>query len=662
MRIEYILLSLAVLAVGGLLCSFIRTSMKNASRFGVSVCLTGTALSLLPAAGVLFTGVTVELRLPWHVPFGCFYLEVDPLSAFFIIVISVISALSAVFGMGYMKTYEGGRHSGLTWCFFNFLVASMLLVVTARNGLLFMMAWELMSLSSFFLVMFEHEESEVREAGWTYLTAAHLGAACLLALFAFLSGDGFNMDFDNLSAPSGALGAGLLFILAVLGFGSKAGFLPMHVWLPEAHPAAPSHVSAVMSGVMIKTGIYGLVRIIPALGPPATWWGAVLLLIGVFSGILGVLYALAQHDLKRLLAYHSVENIGIISMGLGLWILGVAEQNPVLATLGILGGLMHVCNHAVFKSLLFFGAGVIKNCAHTLDIDLLGGLQKKMPHTALTFFIGAAAICGLPTLNGFVSEFIIYLGAFGAVADASVNLRLALAGVITLFSLSVIGALAAACFAKVYGIIFLGAPRSDYALNATEPSSLMKHPMSVLALLCMILGLIAPLGVYMTAPAAAQVLEGYASEEISASVLTVMIYISMTGLMIVLLTLIITGFRFILQRGKVIASGQTWDCGYRKYTPRMQYTASSFALPVIEMFRWITRTKIIIQNDNSDFPKPGHLVSHTGDLFRKYLFEPVFHSFVTVSRYFHWMQEGRNQLYILYIAVTVLVLLLIKVR
>lgn len=245
----------------------------------------------------------------------------------------------------------------------------MLLVVLSRNGILFLIAWEAMSLSSFFLVMFVHEKAEVREAGWVYLIAAHIGQACLMFLFILLGGQNASLDFDKFTTPAGA--AATLFLLALAGFGAKAGFVPMHVWLPDAHPAAPSHVSAVMSGVMIKTGIYGLVRIVSLIGAPAQWWGWTLLIIGAVSGIMGVLFALAQHDIKRLLAYHSVENIGIICLGLGLWLLGISINNPVLATLGLMGGLLHVFNHAIFKSLLFFGAGSVAHASGTRNMDLL---------------------------------------------------------------------------------------------------------------------------------------------------------------------------------------------------------------------------------------------------------------------------------------------------
>ena len=662
MSIEWLLLALLILTVGGVACSFRGSSGNQISRAGAAVSLAGGLLAAGPAVTVLMTGQPIELRLSWQIPFGSFYVAVDPLSALFILIISVVCALAAIYGAGYLKAYAGRKNLGAAWCFFNLLFAGMLLITISKNGILFIMAWEAMSFSSFFLVMFEHEKPEVREAGWMYLTASHLGAACLLAMFAVMSGTGGNMDFDRLVTPSSPLTAGLLFGLAVLGFGAKAGVFPLHVWLPEAHPAAPSHVSAVMSGVMIKTGIYGLFRIIPMLGPVPMWWGWTFLIIGAVSGVFGVLYALCQHDLKRLLAYHSVENIGIICLGIGLWLLGIAGGRTELAALGVLGGLLHVCNHAIFKSLLFFGAGAIKQAVHTLEIEQLGGLQKRMPKTAVAFLIGAAAICGLPPLNGFVSEFLIFIGAFGAVAHPPLTGNMAAAGMTALLSLSVIGGLAAACFTKVYGIIFLGEPRSDHPVHAGEAPFSMRQPMLFLAGLCILLGFAAPLGVFLVVPAAGQLLGEPVSGIAGAAIRPLLVPISIGGGLILTVTVLLAGLRHFLLRGRTVSEGSTWDCGYSSPTSRMQYTASSFAWPIIDMFRSVLRPRMHIRMEEGDFPQQAQLATHTGDFSREYLFQPVFRFIENLSGWLHGLQQGRNQLYILYIAVTVLLLLLVKLR
>src|SRR5208337_3084062 len=343
---------------------------------GVGGILIGCMCGIVPAVRVVLGEPSQSIRMAWDVPYGSLFLELDPLSGFFLIPVFVLCALAAIYGAEYLEAYRGKKALAPPWFFFNLLVASMVVVILARNGVLFLMAWEMMALSSFFLVTFEDEKESTRQAGWTYLVASHIGTAFLLVLFVLLGRANGSLDFDRFSASSGAP---LMFVPALVGFGTKAGFIPLHVWLPEAHPAAPSHVSAVMSAVMIKTGIYGLLRILTFLGPPQAWWGWVLCVVGLTSGILGVLLALAQHDLKRLLAYHSVENIGIIALGLGVGILGVSRRSTMLTVLGFGGGLLHVQNHALFKGLLFLGAGSVLHGAGTREIDHLGGLTKRMP-------------------------------------------------------------------------------------------------------------------------------------------------------------------------------------------------------------------------------------------------------------------------------------------
>ncbi|MFH2099876.1 MAG: proton-conducting transporter membrane subunit, partial [Pseudomonadota bacterium] len=347
-------LSFFVLGAGALGTAL--AGRTRVGRIGPFAAVIGAASSAVACLQFLLKGAGWDLILPWHVPMGSFHIGMDALSALFVLLISLVGALGAIYGRGYLGHDPEKGRVAMSWCWYNLLVASMLLVAVARDGFLFLVAWEVMSLSSFFLVMFDHQKDEVVRAGWIYLVATHIGTAFLLVMFLLLGHDG-GLDFARLSA-SGPV-ASVVFCAALIGFGTKAGFVPLHVWLPEAHPAAPSHVSALMSGVMIKTGIYGILRVLIFLGEPVSWWGWALVVIGVVSGVTGVLFALAQHDLKRLLAYHSVENIGIIALGLGIGLLGVTAGNPLMATLGFCGGLMHVINHGLFKSLLFLGAGSV---------------------------------------------------------------------------------------------------------------------------------------------------------------------------------------------------------------------------------------------------------------------------------------------------------------
>jgi formate hydrogenlyase subunit 3/multisubunit Na+/H+ antiporter MnhD subunit len=462
---------------------------------------------------------------------------------------------------------------------------------------------------------------------------------------------------------------GLLFVLAVIGFGTKAGFIPLHVWLPEAHPAAPSHVSAVMSGVMLKTGIYGLLRILTLLGTPPPWWGWTLLGIGVVSGVLGVLSALAQHDLKRLLAYHSVENLGIIAIGLGVGFLGISSGNPTMAALGFLGGLLHVVNHAVFKSLLFLGAGSVLHATGTREIDRLGGLLKRMPTSGGTFLVGAAAISGLPPLNGFVSEFLIALGALSVLRGPAHPAAWPLLGVLVIGGLALIGGLAAACFTKAFGIIFLGEPRSAEAAHAHEVGAAMRWPMLVLAALCVLIGLAAPWLPRALAGAVAGILPAAAPADLKAAVAAgaaqavgPLLGVMFASYLLLGLLALVIQIRRRLLRDRRVERAVTWDCGYLAPTPRTQYTASSFAQPLLLLFRLFLQPRDEVQRPTGLFPTHAELHTHAPDPFRRRIYEPAFSLVARIAASLHGLQQGRIQVYVLYIALTILALLMWKLH
>jgi formate hydrogenlyase subunit 3/multisubunit Na+/H+ antiporter MnhD subunit len=540
----------------------------------------------------------------------------------------------------------------------------MMLVLLARNAVLFLIAWELMALASFFLVTFEHERESVREAGWIYFVATHLGTAFLLAFFLLLARDTGSMDF-TVWAEKGVQAQGLasiLFLLAIIGFGTKAGFMPLHVWLPEAHPAAPSHVSALMSGVMIKTGIYGLLRALTFLGAPPMWWGWGLIAIGLSSGVLGVLFALAQHDLKRLLAYHSVENIGIIALGLGAGLLGMSTGSSMLIVLGFGGGLLHVVNHALFKGLLFLGAGAVLHGTGTLEIDHLGGLLKRMPWTAATFLIGAVAISGLPPLNGFVSEFLIFLGAFKGGVSAGGAIAVPLFALVA--GLALIGGLAAACFTKAFGIVFLGEPRSEQVSHAHEVDWTMRLPMLILAAGCVLIGLFAPVAVRSLE----MVLKGITKlqpvvvTESLATATSPLTWIMMGAVaFLALLTALVLLRRGLLARRRA-ETDVTWGCGYAQPTSRMQYTASSFAQPLTDLFGPLLGTKKKISSPRGIFPAEAALKTTTPDISSEEMYRPLFGRINEWLSQLRWVQHGKVQLYVLYIAVTLIVLLVWELR
>jgi len=659
-----LLLALIFVCFCGLLSLFAGSSARWATVIGCGGAVLGCLTGLIPAVRILLTGHTEEIRYAWGVPYGSFFVRIDTLSAFFLIPILVLSALATLYGSRYMMSYHDRKNLGSFWFFFNILIVGMVMVIVSGNGILFLIFWEIMSLSSFFLVTFENEKESVRRAGWIYLVATHLGTAFLLVLFLLLAhraGAG-PFDFDRIVAERAAMApiAGVAFICAIIGFGTKAGFIPFHVWLPEAHPAAPSHVSAIMSGVMIKTGIYGLVRTLTFLGAPAPWWGWLLIGIGLTSGILGVLFALAQHDLKRLLAYHSVENIGIITLGLGLGVLGLGMGSPALAVLGFGGGLLHIVNHAFFKGLLFLGAGSVLHATGTLEIDHLGGLIKRMPWTAATFLVGAVAISGLPPLNGFISEFLIYVGAFAAVGEPAMGT----AGAAVIVGLALIGGLAAACFTKAFGIVFLGEPRSEHAAHAHEAGWTMRAPLLILAAGCVGIGVFAPRVVAVTSRVVGAV-TGFSAREVQKHMSPAMGSLSsivmVTGIFILLIALIAWGRRALLS-GRSVEESCTWDCGYARPTARMQYTASSFAQPLIKMFETFLRPTFDWEKPEGLFPAYAGLKTETADFFRHNFYRPLFEAVTWLAMRLRWLQEGHVQLYIFYIALTLFVLLVWNLR
>lgn len=646
--IVWFLVSVVVLVVTGVAAEA-WAGTRRIGWIGPLGAVLGCALGLCASVPTLLGAPDLALRLPWSVPLASFSIAIDPLSAFFLLPTFGICALAAVYGAGYSR-------APASWLWFNLLIASMALVVVARNGVLFLMAWEAMTVASYFLVTTHDERPEVRRAGRIYLVAAHAGTACLLVLFLLLGTHG-TLDFDSFGAGGAraAATATAIFLLAIVGFGVKAGFMPLHIWLPEAHPAAPTHVSAVMSGIMIKLGIYGILRTIPFLGEPPLWWGWVLLLVGLVSGILGVLYALAQHEIKRLLAYHSVENIGIIAMGLGLGLIGLSRHMPLLTSLGFGAALLHVLNHAVFKSLLFFGAGAVIRGSGTGEIEHLGGLLKRMPVTGATFLVGAIAISGLPPLNGFVSEFLLFLGSFAASGTA--KLPVGIAGVTAIAGLALIGGLAAACFAKAFGIVFLGQPRTRAAEEARERGPLLRVPMAILALACAAIGIGSP----WILPVLARVLPGItalAPEDTGLSAVHPALFgvTTVAALFLALLALLL-GLRGLLLGRRVVPSTGTWDCGYARPTPRIQYTASSFAQPILDLFAPMLGTRVSSVKPLGLFPSRASLETATPDSFRERVFRPIFAEMDRVLAKFRRIQGGRVQVYVLYIAITLIALL-----
>ena len=482
-------LSLLFSAIGVLASLLLRANepaaIKAAAYAGTVAALAGLAAGLPalsePARTFLCAG-------PY--PFAHFVLRMDPLAALMVSVISLLSLVGWIYALAYVKEYAG-RGVGPMGFFMNLFIASMVLVVTADNAFWFLIFFEMMSLASYFLVIFDQDDDAI-SAGYLYFFVAHTGSVLIMIAFFVMANYAGSLDFAAFRAAHiPAPVASIVFVLGFLGFGAKAGMMPLHIWLPAAHPAAPSHASALMSGVMIKIGIFGIIKVgIDLLGGGVLWWGVLVLGFGAVSSVLGVVYALAERDIKRLLAYSSVENVGIILLGVGTGMIGIATGRPVIAALGLMGALYHLVNHAVFKGLLFLGAGSIIYRMHTKDMEAMGGLSRTMPWTALSFLTGSLAIATIPPLNGFVSEWYTYQALFAAALTGTFLVKLA--APIAAMLLALTGALAVMCFVKAYGAVFSGAPRSHHAETARDVPWPMITGMAILAITCVELGLLAP--------------------------------------------------------------------------------------------------------------------------------------------------------------------------
>ena len=635
--------------------------LSRSSNFGQSLTTVLAVIgSLIGLSGVgVFWGTADSQPIvqAWAIPGGEFHVAMDGLSALFLVPVFLVALLGSIYGLGYWKQSDHPENGRKLRMFYGLLSAGMALLVIARNSILFLVGWETMAISAFFLVTTEDRERLVREAGWVYLVATKVATVSLIALFALLRAE--TGSFTLAPLADGTLAPGVtsaIFVFTVVGFGLKAGIMPFHVWLPSSHAIAPSHVSAIMSGVIIKMGIYGIVRITSLFPHPPVEWGAVLLGLGAVSGVLGVAFAVGQHDLKRLLAYHSIENIGIIVMGIGLALIGRSLGRDEWIILGLSGGLLHVWNHAFFKALLFMSAGSVIHATKTREIDQLGGLARRMPQTALCFVVGAVAICGLPPLNGFISEFLIYLGLFGTLhADGGLSFAgAALAAPV----LALIGALALACFVIVFGAVFLGSARSECAVEAHESGLSMIGPMGVLVACCFGIGL-APTWV---APVLAKAVSAWAPELGDAgprlTTLAPLNWISVMSLALVAALALTSLLLWVLLRAGVVESGTTWGCGYVAPTSRMQYTSSSFAEMLVGLFSWALRPRTHLPGAMALFPQPADFHSEIRDPVLDEAVLPTFRLVASGCSWFRVFQQGRIQAYLLYIFGTLLALLL----
>lgn len=648
---------------------------RAVKNLGFTIALASSLAGCVLSLSVLVSGEPLQVDFLQTRLFGTIAIHIDGLSALFLGVICFLATAVSVYSLGYATEFLQRRNMVLLVFLYNAFLLAMVSVIIAGHAALFLFAWEAMSLTTSFLINYEHEDPTARRAAFLYVVMTHIGTAFLVVMFLLLytyTGS-FSFDaFKNAGSRLPAVIQSLVFLCAVIGFGVKAGLIPFHIWLPEAHPAAPSNVSALMSGVMIKTGIYGMVRVFfDFLGPDIPeWWGVLLLILAVTSSVLGVLYALMEHDLKRLLAFHSIENIGIILMGVGAALLFSSLGNKSLAAIALIAGLFHVLNHATFKGLLFLGAGSVLHATHSRNIEELGGLINKMPWTSFLFLVGAVAISGLPPLNGFVSEWLTFQALL--LGFHIPDLVVKIAAPLTVALLALTGALAAACFVKAFGITFLGIPRSDHAERAHESSLTMIAAMGSLALACVIFGVAPGLVVSVLNPLASSLLGGNLSGQVAQvasnggmllipqSTSTSICPPVLTGLLIAIMLIPIAGV-YLLGGALRKRVAMTWACGLKKIEPQMQYCATGFSKPIRLIFSSIYRAthEIEISEEASPFFRASITYEpKTESVFLRYLYEPAYSFILSAARLFRRIQTGHIQSYLAYIFITLVLLLL----
>ncbi len=663
-------------------------AFRNPRREALASFVPAAASSLLAvvvAASALLSGSVFRLSFPTieAIPSMSLSFYIDGVAAFFMLIIGLVSASVSVYSLGYAGSYAGRHSIRAMGSLLNLFVLSMLLVTATNNVFSFLLFWELMSLASFLLVVYEHEKEANLRSGITYLVMTHIGTAFITAAFLVLYFQTGSLSFDSFRTAAGQLAPvtkDLVFVLALVGFGTKAGLVPMHIWLPKAHPSAPSNVSALMSGVMLKVGIYGLVRVtlgfvVPS-SPGDAWLGLLMVVAGSSSALIGVLYASVEHDIKRALAYHSVENIGIIVLGLGLSVVFMSFGLESLAALALLASMYHSLNHAVFKGLLFMGAGSVLMRTGTADMNQMGGLAKRMPWTALFFLVGSIAIAGLPPLNGFVSEWLTMQALLSSYQVPNVALQLSIGFSSIAFALTL--GLASATFVKLFGISFLSRPRSKAAEGATEAPKSMIAGMTVAGSMCVVLGVLPfvatsavasafgfDIGLVSSYAPFGPLSVGYAAGGLrsvsSLSMPTVVVLIGSAGAALL-------GFAAVASPGRksLTRPYTTWEGGFGALDERTEYSATSLSQPIRTVFKSFFRPHTTIKREY--FSDSNHLIrrsvsvtSETREIFEDHFYSPALRGVVGVLDRVRRIQTGRINSYLLYIMIATISLLLLVV-
>lgn len=598
-----------------------------------------------------FMGQSFEYIFAGSLSLGRLPIRLDVLSAWFILIINFIFITGGFYGLFYMKTYQNQRKNlGLHSIAFVMLHASLIALCVIQNGMVFLIAWEIMAISAFIAVIFEHSKIMTIKAGINYLIQSHVSIVFLMLGFMWAAYKTGSYDFQVIgNYIAGLSGASpvILFLTFFAGFALKAGFVPFHTWLPYAHPAAPAHISGIMSGVLIKIGIYGILRMLLVIKPDFTIVGYTILIFAIISGLYGVMLAIVQHDLKKLLAYHSIENIGIIGIGIGIGCIGLGENNLVVASLGFAGALLHTWNHALFKSLLFFTAGNIYQATHSLNIEQLGGLIKKMPQTAYLFLIASIAICGIPPFNGFISEFILYSGMYYWIQGATMITMIA--SIFTILGLVLIGGLALLCFTKAFSVVFLGNERHSFDHEIKEVPQIQLIPLYMIAFFILIIGvfpqyfiglIMQPVALITGTEAVGRIFENNLTDSLQHITLAVW------GFILLILTVFLV--RKFVQPKRMVTYESTWACAYEGPAAQMQYTAGSFVRSYSKLLKPVIMSVKREKEIHGIFPSDGFYVSHSYDKLEKWLIDKPIMAIKSFMGRFRFLQNGKLQFYILY--------------
>ncbi len=653
-----LLLAAIALLMSGALMSLIAGRRQNLA-YGIALtAIIGAALLIAGAAlPILLRPETLNDSHSWLVPGGTFALSVDPLAAFFLLPIAILPPLAAIYAGAYLKDDGKSRNLAPHWALYALLMASLIMVVMAANVLLFIVAWEIMTISSFFLVSYDHQHAEVRESAWLYLLVAHFGLLLITAFFLLAGNHCGSLNFADFAplTQAGPILTAVLFLLALCGFGIKAGLFPFFVWLPAAHPVAPSHVSALMSGLVVNAGLFGVLRAMLLLPPLSELWGAIILTLGLLGALYGIAMAMLQKDIKRSLAYSTVENIGIIFLGLGLGVLAAAKQLPVVASFAFAGALLHIWNHTLFKGLLFLGAGTLLHATGTRNFDQMGGLLRRMPQAGLLIIGGSVALAALPPLNGFVSEWLIFLGLLHAGTAMTGSSALAIGMILALFG--VIGTLAVITFTRLIGIALLGEARSPAAAQAHEADAAMLWPMRALLAGCLVIGLFPQLPLSLLTPVLTQ-LTTTATPELSATFAQVG-QIGLWGA-ILCATLILVALLFVyLRRHRPATTAATWGCAFPRPTAQMAYKAEGYSeFAHNHLLPQALCPEISKTRPRTLFPTVVVFFQHSHEVVLQRCYQPLFFYLTERCVRLRWLQQGKLHLYLFYIFICCTLLML----